>query len=46
MGFLPRLLLGKYFAGMTFPPKEVNIGWDHLMHDIGVGIKSPQLLSV
>ena len=34
------------FAGMTFLPKEVNIGWDHLMHAIGVGVESLQPLSV
>ena len=46
LGFLPRLLLGKCFARMTFLPKGVNIDWDHLMHAIGVGVKSPQPLSV
>ena len=29
---------------MVFLPKELNIGWDHLMHPIGVGIKSLQSL--
>ena len=44
--FLPRLLSGECFAGMTFLLKEVNIGWDHLMHAIRVGVESPQPLSV
>ena len=34
-------LFGKSFARMAFHPKEVNTGWDHLMHAIGVGIENP-----
>ena len=45
LGFLPRVFAGKCFTGMAFLPKEVNIGWDHLIHAIGVGVKSPQPLS-
>ena len=39
--FLLRLLSWECFAGMTFLPKEVNTGWDHLMHAIGVGVENP-----
>ena len=40
LGFLPRLLSGECFARMVFLPKKVNIGRDHLMHAIGVGVES------
>ena len=37
LGFLLKLLWERCFAGMTSHPKEVSIGWDHLMHAIEVG---------
>ena len=37
LGFLLKLLWERCLAGMTSHPKEVSIGWDHLMHAIEVG---------
>ena len=38
--FLLRLLSEECFVGMTFLPKKINTGWDHLMHAIGVGVET------
>ena len=38
--FLLRLLLEECFVRMTFLPKEINTGRDHLMHAIGVGVET------
>ena len=35
-----RLLSGECFVGMTFLPKEINTGWDNLMHAIEVGVET------
>ena len=37
LGFPLKLLWGKCLAGMAFHPKEVSMGWDHLMRVIEVG---------
>ena len=39
--FMLRLFSGECFVGMTFLPKEINTGGDHLMHAIGVGVENP-----
>ena len=42
--FQPGPLLGKYFAGMTFCPKEVVDSLDHLMNARNVGSEILQSL--
>ena len=37
LGFLLNLLWEKCLVGITSYPKEVSMGWDHLMHAIEVG---------
>ena len=29
LGFLVRFIWGKYFAGMTYRPKEARMRWNH-----------------
>ena len=37
LGFPLKLLWERCFARMTSHPKEVSMGWNHLMHAIEVG---------
>jgi len=37
LGFPLKLLWKRCPIGMTSHPKEVSMGWDHLMHAIEVG---------
>ena len=37
LGFPLKLLWDKCPFGMAFHPKEVSMGWNHLMHAIEVG---------
>ena len=46
LGFPLKLLWGICPVWMAFHPKEVSMGWDHLMHAIGVGYEIALFLSI